>query len=84
MDRERQVDVDGVTVYIQLNEKNYMSILTKLQFGEKKNFIEERNAIQWIEETMVGPVTKEILEKERFRELDVLDMMQNTGIIYNP
>ena len=33
---------------------------------------------------MVGPVTKEILEKERFHELDGLDMMQNTGIIYNP
>lgn len=37
-----------------------------------------------MEETIVGPVTKEILEKERFKELDALDMMQNTGIIYNP
>ena len=61
-----------------------MNLLTKLQYGEKKVFVEERNAIQWIEETVVGPMTKELLEKERFREIDVLDMMQNSGIIYNP
>lgn len=85
VNKERDVEVvDGVTIRIKLNEHNYMKILTKLQYGEKKNFVEERNAIKWIEETMVGPVTKEILEKERFHELDGLDMMQNTGIIYNP
>lgn len=61
-----------------------MNIITKYQYGEKKSFIEERHAIKWIEDTVVGPITKEMLENERFKELDSLDMMQNTGIIYNP
>ena len=61
-----------------------MNIITKMQMGEKKNFVEQHEAIKWIEDTIVGPVTKEILEQERFKELDGLDMMQNTGIIYNP
>lgn len=84
MDRERVVEVNDVPIRIKLNEANYMNILTKVQYGEKKAFVEERHAIQWIEETIVGPITKEVLEEERFKELDALDMMQNTGIIYNP
>ena len=82
--KKRTVEVEGVAIDIRLNEKNYMGILTKLQYGEKKHFVEERHAIAWVEETVVGPVTKELLEQERLLELDALDMMQNTGIIYNP
>ena len=84
VDKERRVEVDGVQIIINLNETNYMNIITKLQYGEKSSFVEERNAIKWVEESIVGPITKDILEKERFKELDSLDMMQNSGIIYNP
>ena len=84
VDHERTVEVEDVQIKIHLSEENYMNFVTKYQFGEMKSFIEERHAIKWIEDTIVGPITKDMLENERFKELDSLDMMQNTGIIYNP
>lgn len=45
VNKERDVEVDGVTVRIKLSEQNYMKILTQLQYGEKETFVQERNAI---------------------------------------
>ena len=45
VDKERTVEVNDVPLRICLNESNYMNLVAKLQYGEKKNFIEERHAI---------------------------------------
>ena len=68
VDKQRIVEVENVPIRIKLNEDNYLNIITKLQYGEKKYFVEERNAIQWIEDAVVGPITKEMLEEERVKE----------------
>ena len=56
------MEVEGVSIKINFNEENYMKMLTKVHMGEQKHFVSEFAAAKWIEDTIVGPVTKEILE----------------------
>lgn len=67
--------VSQVPIRIKLNPMSYGDIIKKLNRGVKKKFVEERHAIQWIEENTVGDITKEKLEEQRFSELNALDMM---------
>ena len=41
------------------------------------------DAAEWIQRNVVGQITKEKLDLARFKEVQVLDMMQNSSIIYH-
>ena len=47
-------------------------------------WVSERQVARWCEDTLVGNVTREKLDKQRQDETNVLDMMQNTSIVYHP
>lgn len=39
---------------------------------------------RWINENIIGGITKEKLDKQRHGEVNSLDMLQNTSIVYHP
>jgi len=39
--------------------------------------------MEWVKRNVVGRVSKYDLDVERMKETNMLDMMQNTGIIYH-
>lgn len=51
---------------------------------EKHHFVEADEAIKWIERCIVGNITKEQLDKQRQKECNSLDIMQNTNFVYHP
>ena len=82
VDHEKSLIISEVPLNIKLSKTNYYNIIQKLEYGEKKNFVDEQDSLKWIEQS-IG-VTKVELDRQRQKELNVLDMMQNTGIIYHP
>ena len=46
--------------------------------------MQPRHALTWIEENVVGKITKQKLDQQRKKETDQLDMMQTASIIYHP
>lgn len=49
----------------------------------KYDFIEVKDATAWIQRNLVGNITKQLLDDQRMIEINELDMMQNSSIIYN-
>jgi hypothetical protein len=45
--------------------------------------VEPNQSIQWIEDCVVGGITKHELDDERAKETNSLDIMQNSSIIYH-
>lgn len=46
--------------------------------------IAEKDAYKMIDEVILGKITKINLDRQRVAETNVLDMMQNSSIIYHP
>ena len=81
--KERNVDVDGVTVKIILDKEQFENIFTK-KFFREVDFVKVEEAADWIGKYLLGNITKDDLDAQRKKEVDALDMMQNQSIIYHP
>ena len=48
-----------------------------------KEVVSPKDATKFIQDCIVGDITKQKLDEQRNKEVSSLDMMQNTTIIYN-
>ena len=80
--KPRSIMVEDVHIKIQLKEEDYDSMFKRIVVSEKK-LIHEDLAVKWIENNIVGDITKEKLDDQRHQEITNCDMMQNTSIIYH-
>lgn len=76
----RKVEVFFKVIYIRLNKKSFNKLWRKTLENET-DFIEPVSAIRFIEDVVVGSITKSDLDDERIREISGLDMMQNSSIV---
>ena len=65
-----------------MNENDYDKLFKRVALQEKEAVVPEL-AAKWIEDNLVGQINKEMLDAQRFKEVNSLDMMQNTSIIYH-
>jgi len=81
--KERSVEVDGVRVQIKLDKDQFENIFTK-KFFRETDYVSIDEATDWIGKYLLGEITKDMLDEQRKKEVDALDMMQNQSIIYHP
>lgn len=82
INRKRPVQVDGIVLKIFLTENHFIELFKKVLTNAEK-IVEESEAEKWINECVVGGINKLRLDKQRNMEVNQLDMMQNTSIIYH-
>ena len=83
--RRREVEIEGIYVKVKFNQANYYDLVAKLNDPTVEGqWVTERQALEWCEETLDGGIRREDLDLQRQRETNVLDMMQNSSIIYHP
>mmetsp|Transcript_8499 Transcript_8499/g.14296 ORF Transcript_8499/g.14296 Transcript_8499/m.14296 type:complete len:728 (+) Transcript_8499:520-2703(+) len=76
LNKERMVLVEGVPLKISLDQSHIDAI-------REKKAIVDLNSTEWVQECLVGHITKDELDEERIKETNSLDMMQNSSIIYH-
>jgi len=81
VNRVRTFETDGVRLKILLNEEDYDKLYERVFHRQEYMTVDE--VASWVQRCIVGDITKEDLDKQRLRELNSLDMMQNFNIIYN-
>lgn len=47
---------------MQFNESNYVKMINKIENGEKKHLVEGIEAKKWLEESVFGGISKELLD----------------------
>jgi len=72
-----------VLIEIKIKNEDYYDKLFKRIALNEKHSVLPVEAATWIEDNIIGGMTKEMLDEQRFKELNSLDMMQNTSIIYH-
>lgn len=74
--------VEGQRFYLRLSKKDCDSFFEKW-FLNEKNFVEPSESKEWIKNSIVGNITKEMLDNQRIKEQNGNDLMQNTSVIYH-
>ena len=72
--RTRAVETDGVPIKIKINDEAYDKLFKRTALKEKIAVLPEL-AAKWVEDNIVGGITKEMLDEQRFKEVNSLDMM---------
>ena len=80
--KQRSIKVGAVAIKVQLKDKDYDEMFKRVAIDEPK-LINEDLAVKWVENNIVGGITKEKLDDQRYKEIISFDMMQNTSIIYH-
>lgn len=83
VNKKRKVEVYFKKIFIKLKPNSFKRIWEK-RLENEKNYIEPIKAIRFIEENTVGGITKGELDDERIKEINGLDMMQNSSIVHHP
>lgn len=81
--RSHEVDVEGIKMKIKLKPDDFNDLKEKMIVETKEGFIPKERALEWIEDTIVGGINKDLLDQQRLKEINQLDLMQNTSIIYH-
>ena len=84
VNKNRLIYVYAKALRVNLPERYFNIIHAKRLQGEKTEFIEPKHATNFIETAIYGKITKTMLDDERVRELNAMDMMQNQSIIHHP
>ena len=74
--------VEGQRFYIKLSEEDCNSFFVKWYLHDHQ-YVEPSESIVWIHKSIVGNITKEMLDNERIKEQSSNDLMQNTSIIHH-
>ena len=54
-----KVEIEGIEIKMRLSAEAYYSIIQKHEFPDhNKGFVAPRHALGWIEENLVGKITK--------------------------
>lgn len=78
--KERMIKINTfIEIKIILNDASFKMIDPQERKVDSK--ITEKNAAKWIQDNIVGCITKRDLDDERIRENNVLDMMENTNFL---
>ena len=80
--KPRIIIVDGLEVQIKMTEEDYDHAF-KMMVLEQKKIVPPDDAVRWIEQNLHGGITKDKLDAQRFKEVNQLDMMMTTSLIYN-
>lgn len=76
------VYVSGVWLRINLTEHDFREARDYIKIGEN-DVVKPEAADKWVFENLKGMITKDDLDYMRYREINELDMMQNSSIIYH-
>lgn len=76
------VRLNGLKLQLDWNEKDYITAKRE-SFELRHDIVKPDEAAQWIRSNVVGDITKEMLDFARYNEVQTLDMMQNSSIIYH-
>lgn len=80
--KESFVELEGVKLLVNLTEADYEEARDGVLMQDLVIVTPER-AADWMRRNIPGNITKEELDYARFREIQSLDMMQNSSIIYH-
>ena len=83
----RRIDIGGHNVMINFTEhwleKIYERTVSNENFNSNDDVVDQLEAVKFMHDCFVGNITKQKLDKQRNIEVNSLDMMQNTTIVYN-
>ena len=80
--KESFVELEGVKLRVNLTEADYEEARDGALMQDSVIVTPER-AAAWMRRNIPGNITKEELDYARFREIQSLDMMQNSSIFYH-
>lgn len=80
--REHKVRLEGVFIKIKLSNDEFERLYLKKLHSETQ-FIKPEEASSWVNKFIVGKFTKDILDNQRVKEINSMDMMQTQSIVYN-
>ena len=78
MGRIRYVWVEGQKIQILLTAKYFEIIFTrKLYYSKMTRLLTEDESLEFMKTSIVGSITKDVLDKEKCEEMNLTDLMAN-------
>ena len=78
MGRIRYVWVEGQKIQILLTAKYFEIIFTrKLYYSKMTRLLTEDESLEFMKTSIVGNITKDVLDKEKCEEMNLTDLMAN-------
>lgn len=74
--------VNSVWIYVKMTDQGYSRVFENMLMGEKE-LVPHHESHNWVFENIVGCITKEMLESERYKEVNSQDLMSNALITYH-
>lgn len=80
--KKRHVSIYMKTLYIKLDKKTFNKVW-KRRLQKEWEIIDKSKSLTFLKNCVVGKITKEDLDDERVREINKMDMMSNSSIIWH-
>ena len=68
---------------MKISEEDFYDFKEKLIVETVEDFVPRDQAYAWVDKNVLGGINKELLDQQRLQEINQLDMMQNTSIVYH-
>lgn len=76
------VEIEAIKIRVLLRERDYDDLFTAIVLKDKP-YVKPYQAAAWLKNNVVGNITRDRLDKQRQKEVNTADLMQNTSLIYH-
>jgi len=77
------IHIDGTRIRVKIDPQDYDKLWHKAYLGENTKLVDIADAAGWINRNLIGDITVDDLNSQRRIEINSLDLMQNSSIIYH-